>query len=228
LHIIYIYKDVPGEIKEIKNWIAIYLIELLSTLFTIIFLGCTMIFTTGLWIYHIKLICRNMTTKEEIKKLIFDNIGNTYDFGVSKNCKDFWSRHRIMEDDFTVKDLRTKMKIQNINNEMNKQNVHNKGKKQIKILFGMSKKEQQLKNKNKKELNDKNNNKNNDNKNNNKIEKKSNNEEKEENEEEFDNISIDSEKTDDIQNNDQIFKNIKQRIQNKIKSDENKDKNSNK
>ena len=224
LHIIYIYKDVTNEQKGDKNWIAIYLIELLPTLLTIIFLGCTMIFTTGLWIYHIKLICRNMTTKEEIKKLIFDIIGNTHDFGVSKNCRDFWTRHKVMENEYTVKDLRTKMITQNINNnEINKQNTNNKRKKQIKILFGMSKKEQQLKNKNKKELNNKN-----DNINDNRNEKSSSNEEKEENEDEFDNISIDNEKTDKIQNNDQIFKNIKERIQNKIKDNEKKDKNSNK
>ena len=224
LHIIYIYKDVPNEQKGDKNWIAICLIELLPSLLTIIFLGCTMIFTTGLWIYHIKLICRNMTTKEEIKKLIFDVIGNTHDFGVSKNCRDFWTRHKVMENEYTVKDLRTKMITQNTNNnEINKQNTNNKRKKQIKILFGMSKKEQQLKNKNKKELNNKN-----DNINDNRNEKSSSNEEKEENEDEFDNISIDNEKTDKIQNNDQIFKNIKERIKNKIKDNEKKDKNSNK
>ena len=165
-----------------------------------------------------------MTTKEEIKKLIFDIIGNTNDFGVSKNCKDFWTRHRLMENEYTVKDLRAKMVAQNTNNnQINKQNTNSKGKKQIKILFGISKKEQLLKNKNKRDLDNKN-----DIINDNKNEKKSSNEEKEENEDEFDNISIDSEKTDKIQNNDEIFKNIKERIQIKIKDNEKKNQNSNK
>jgi len=66
IHTIYIYKHVHKEVKNSKKLIAINLIGLIPTLLTIILLGLTMIFTTGLLLYHINLILRNMTTKDEI------------------------------------------------------------------------------------------------------------------------------------------------------------------
>ena len=118
IHIIYSYKDIKSE-EKIDKWVAINLINLIPTLLTMIFLGLTMFFTVGLNIYHIKLISRGMSTKEEIKKLIFDNIGNPYDKGCSKNCGEFWTRHKKYEKSYTVKDLRTKAIIVN-NDLMNK------------------------------------------------------------------------------------------------------------
>ena len=60
---------------------------------------------------------RNMSTKEELKKLIYDDIGNPYDKGCAKNCSDFWTRHKKCEDDFVVKDLRMKAKISEKKND---------------------------------------------------------------------------------------------------------------
>lgn len=37
-----------------------------------------MIFTTGLLIYHTSLICRNLTTKEELKGTFKNNFGNPF------------------------------------------------------------------------------------------------------------------------------------------------------
>ena len=118
IHIIYSYKDIKSE-EKIDKWVAINLINLIPTLLTMIFLGLTMFFTVGLNIYHIKLISRGMSTKEEIKKLIFDNIGNPYDKGCSKNCGEFWTRHKKYEKSYTLKDLRTKAIIVNNDNKNN-------------------------------------------------------------------------------------------------------------
>lgn len=151
IHIIYIYKDVKDEDK-INNWIAAHLITLIPTLITIILIGITMVFTIGLNFYHIKLIMRNMSTKEELKKLIYDDIGNPYDKGCSKNCSDFWTRHKKFEDDFVVKDLRMKAKISDKNNDEENININ---KKPAIMPFGYSKKEKELLNKSKKKNNKK-------------------------------------------------------------------------
>jgi len=221
IHIIYAYKDVSKEEKNIKNWIALNLIGLIPTLITIILLGLTMIFTTGLLIYHIKLISHNMTTKEEIKKLIFENIGNPYDLGTSKNCKDFWTRHKIMENDYTVKDLRIKSKTKNNikNRESEKGFKHFLNQKSKKITLGISKKEQQLKNKTKLKSNE--------NKNKEKDEiSKSN--ENEINSKETYKISINTELSEEIESNRKLFNKIKTKGSNKTKNKENKDLSSNK
>ena len=54
--------------QKIKN-IALYsLTEVIMSLYIIIYEGLVMIFVTGLFIYHTKLILNNITTKEDIKK----------------------------------------------------------------------------------------------------------------------------------------------------------------
>ena len=221
IHIIYAYKDVSKEEKNIKNWIALNLIGLIPTLITIILLGLTMIFTTGLLIYHIKLISHNMTTKEEIKKLIFENIGNPYDLGRSKNCKDFWTRHKIMENDYTVKDLRIKSKTKNNikNRESEKGFKHFLNQKSKKITLGISKKEQQLKNKTKLKSNE------NKNKEKDEISKS---DENEINSKETYKISINTELSEEIESNRKLFNKIKTKGSNKKKNKENKDLSSNK
>ena len=151
IHIVYIFKDVPNEEKNNKNWIAQNLIGLIPSILTIIFIGCTMAFTMGLMIYHIKLIINNITTKEEIKKLIFENIGNPYDKGINNNCKEFWTRHRTMDNEYTVKYLRNKIRnnLENYNNIINNK-IEKKEFSKNKIIFSsLSKKELNLKNKNK-------------------------------------------------------------------------------
>ena len=147
IHIIYSYKDIKSE-EKIDKWVAINLINLIPTLLTMIFLGLTMFFTVGLNIYHIKLISRGMSTKEEIKKLIFDNIGNPYDKGCSKNCGEFWTRHKKYEKSYTVKDLRTKAIIVN-NDNKNNYNVIKSSTTPLIMPFEYSKKEIDLMNKTK-------------------------------------------------------------------------------
>ena len=147
IHIIYSYKDIKSD-EKIDKWVAINLINLIPTLLTMIFLGLTMFFTVGLNIYHIKLISRGMSTKEEIKKLIFDNIGNPYDKGCSKNCGEFWTRHKKYEKSYTVKDLRTKAIIVN-NDNKNNYNVIKSSNTPLIMPYEYSKKEIDLMNKTK-------------------------------------------------------------------------------
>ena len=61
-----------------------------------------MLFTTWLIIYHISLIANNKTTKEEIKKLIFIIIGNSYDKGLCKNSNEFWNRYKNMKNNYNI------------------------------------------------------------------------------------------------------------------------------
>ena len=209
IQIIYTYKDVNNENKKKTRWIAKNLIGLIPSLLIIIFIGFTMSFTFGLMIFHIKLIIKNMTTKEEIKKLIFNHIGNPHDKGTKTNCKNFCTMHKSMDNEFTVKNLRKLTKIKKIEK---KSKLKNNKKSKI-ILFGLSKKELELKNKSKKSKI----------KYNNSEEDKSSQSRDIEIEKEFDNESINSEKSEEIQNNNQIFKKIKEKDKNENKDNDNKD-----
>jgi ribosomal protein L40E len=134
------YINVEDKEKKINSWVAKKLISLIPSIFVIIFIVITMIFTTGLIIYHINLIITNKTTKEEIKKLLPIKIGNPYDRGASYNCHDFWNRHKSMKNNYTVKDLRTKVKVE--------QNIINVPSKKFEAkLAAYSLKEQKLRNK---------------------------------------------------------------------------------
>ena len=68
------FKDEPK--KSIKN--GAYVGNVVMSLYIIIFVLLTMIFTTGLLFYHIKIVKQDMTTKEEIKKLFLNPFGNVY------------------------------------------------------------------------------------------------------------------------------------------------------
>jgi hypothetical protein len=57
------------------------------SLFLIIYGGLSMIFTTGLLIYHSKLISNNMTTKEELKKFFVNPFGDPYSRNCQRNCQ---------------------------------------------------------------------------------------------------------------------------------------------
>ena len=46
-----------------------------------------MIFTTELLFFHVKLILKNMTTKEELKKILMNPFGNKYKRNISWNFK---------------------------------------------------------------------------------------------------------------------------------------------
>ena len=142
IHICKTYMNSTDEEKKIKSWIARKLLSVIPSLFTIIFIGATMLFTTGLIIYHITLIIKNITTKEEIKKLLPLKVGNPYDRGVGNNCNEFWTRHKSMENNYTVKDLRVKVKPE--------KKVANVGTKKFRPkIMPYSEKEKKLKNKEK-------------------------------------------------------------------------------
>ena len=66
-----------------NNIISYSLTDVIMSIYLIIFEGISMIFVTGLFIYHYKLTKRNMTTKEEIKSFFENPQGNPY----SKNNK---------------------------------------------------------------------------------------------------------------------------------------------
>ena len=66
-----------------NNIISYSFTDVIMSIYLIIFEGISMIFVTGLFIYHYKLIKRNMTTKEEIKSFFENPQGNPY----SKNNK---------------------------------------------------------------------------------------------------------------------------------------------
>ena len=142
IHICKTYMNSTDEEKKIKSWIARKLLSVIPSLFTIIFIGATMLFTTGLIIYHITLIIKNITTKEEIKKLLPLKVGNPYDRGVGNNCNEFWTRHKSMENNYTVKELRVKVKPE--------KKVANVGTKKFRPkIMPYSEKEKKLKNKEK-------------------------------------------------------------------------------
>ena len=153
IHICMTYVKTKDEEKTTKSWVSKKLDSIIPSLFTIIFLTVIMIFTTGLILYHISLILYNRTTKEEIKKLIFEKIGNPYDKGKVRNCNEFWTRHKDMKNDYTVKDLRIKVKSEKITNKVLAKKLKPK-------IMPYSEKERKLKNKqknngNKKDLDEK-------------------------------------------------------------------------
>ena len=57
------------------------------SLFLVIYGGLSMLFTTGLLIYHSKLISKNMTTKEELKRFFNNPFGDPYSRNCQRNCQ---------------------------------------------------------------------------------------------------------------------------------------------
>ena len=64
--------------QKIKNIASYSLSEVIMSLYIIIYQGLVMIFVTGLFFYHTKLILKNMTTKEDIKKFWINPLGNPF------------------------------------------------------------------------------------------------------------------------------------------------------
>lgn len=64
---------------------AVSLNKCIISIFVIIYCGLSMIFTTGLIIYHTRLVSNNMTTKEELKKFFVNPFGNPYKRGCCQN-----------------------------------------------------------------------------------------------------------------------------------------------
>ena len=94
--------------------------DVIISLYLIIFVILTMIFTTGLLFYHIKLVKNDMTTKEELKKFFKNPFGNPYQ---RSNKRNFSS---VMFPKIAKKSL---IDILNINKEM-----HEKQKEYLKEL----------------------------------------------------------------------------------------------
>ena len=213
VHIGMTYVYVKDEEKANHAWVSKKLDSIIPSLFTIIFITGIMVFTTGLIIYHISLILYNKTTKEEIKKLIFEKIGNPYDKGMIRNCNEFLTRHKDMKNDYTVKDLRIKVKPELIANKGFAKKLKPK-------IMPYSEKEKKLKNKqknneNKKDLDEKE-------KHRNISESESNsNSKSDKTDNKSDTYSDNTSRNSKEENNNQIMNKIKNKIKNKKKNDKN-------
>ena len=80
IHIVFKVLDNKNKNKfnYIKNKDAALVGDVIISLYLIIYVLLTMIFTTGLLLYHIKIVKNNMTTKEELKKYFVNPFGNPY------------------------------------------------------------------------------------------------------------------------------------------------------
>lgn len=87
------------------------ILDCLPSIITLIFLGGVMFFTTGLLFHHTRYIIQNMTTKEDLKKLVHTKIGNPYNKGCCYNCNDFCCRRSRDAQLYTLKQLREKDKF---------------------------------------------------------------------------------------------------------------------
>jgi hypothetical protein len=68
-----------------KNLDAVIVGDVIMSLYLIVYVILTMIFTTGLLIYHIRIVKNNMTTKEELKKYFLNPFNNPYQRSTKKN-----------------------------------------------------------------------------------------------------------------------------------------------
>ena len=75
--LIHIIKNIIDKINK-NNDKKIHLTETIMSLYIIIYEGLTMVFVTGLFIYHTKLVLKNVTTKEDIKNFFNSPQGNPY------------------------------------------------------------------------------------------------------------------------------------------------------
>ena len=75
--LIHIIKNIIDKINK-NNDKKIDLTETIMSLYIIIYEGLTMVFVTGLFIYHTKLVLKNVTTKEDIKNFFNSPQGNPY------------------------------------------------------------------------------------------------------------------------------------------------------
>lgn len=88
------------------------ILNFLPTIFTFFYLIIIKFFTVGLFFNHTKFIFRNITTREEIKKLVHGKIGNPYNKGLIKNCGDFFCRKKKSAELNVLKQLKEKIKIE--------------------------------------------------------------------------------------------------------------------
>lgn len=111
-HIVIKTKDnkKDGKFKNhINNQDSALVGDVIMSLYLIIYVLLTMVFTTGLLLYHIRITKNDMTTKEELKKLFKNPFGNPYEKSIIDN---FFS---VLFPTIGKKNL---MDILNINQEM--------------------------------------------------------------------------------------------------------------
>ena len=92
--IIHISVKIASDVKEFKKEnlykgkeIAISFCNVIPSIWIIIFIAISMVFTTGLFIFHIKIIKVNKTTREELKKLFANPFNNPYNRTLKENLK---------------------------------------------------------------------------------------------------------------------------------------------
>jgi len=92
--IIHISVRIAFDVKEYKNnnlykgkEIKVSFCNVIFSLWLICFIAISMIFTTGLLIFHIKIIKVNKTTKEELKKLFENPFHNPFQRSTKENLK---------------------------------------------------------------------------------------------------------------------------------------------
>jgi len=75
-HIVIKILDLKKDTKKQKD--SFFVGNVIMSLYLIIYVLLTMIFTTGLLFYHIRIVKNDMTTKEELKKFFKNPFGNPY------------------------------------------------------------------------------------------------------------------------------------------------------
>lgn len=72
-------EDFNNSKESSKNeWVQTSFCQVIMSLYIFIYICITMIFTTGLLIFHIRIVLNNMTTKEELKKYFVNPFGNPF------------------------------------------------------------------------------------------------------------------------------------------------------
>ena len=89
----------------------IKLLYCLPSLFTILYLLVLSFFSIRLLLIHTILILKNITTKEQIRKLVHSKIGNPYNRGKCNNCIEFFCRRKREPSLYILKQLQKKIKI---------------------------------------------------------------------------------------------------------------------
>ena len=79
-------KQLPEE-EKIKHLTAYSFCDVIISLYLIIYSIITMCFITILLFYHIRLICVNSTTKEELRHIFKTNFGNPYKRSICQNIR---------------------------------------------------------------------------------------------------------------------------------------------
>lgn len=92
--IIHISVKIATDVKEFKKEnlykgkeIAISFCNVIPSIWIIIFIAISMVFTTGLLIFHIKIIKVDKTTREELKKLFVNPFNNPFNRTLKENLK---------------------------------------------------------------------------------------------------------------------------------------------